>query len=351
MKFKVGDKVKLIANSNRSQNPIGFIGIIAKTDSHGFETDYNVTTDGVFRHLHWSKENEIELVEEEFVLPEKWAVRGSEELRLWLKNQETLLKLNTNIWGNNVLNLYYPKEFPTRWNFYTRFDRNLGHKEITFEQFEKYVLKQNNAEEIKTGDKFYHISNKEFIYTFSEIHGEAVTVSWIDKCGNSNRTTYRLKSCLDNIKDKTWILIKEKTMEKEIIGYELKDPKNEKVALAALKCSNKTAYKPFIMADMLSYYVPKIKELGIMDWFEPVYKPEKSLPKINGYDGKIEEDYVVYGCARLDKEYFLDLINNILALNRSKDKNNRKIHQITLDSGVTITIKELEQIKEYLDEK
>jgi len=68
-----------------------------------------------------------------------------------------------------------------------------------------------------------------------------------------------------------------KTMEKEIIGYKLVKPEYEKVAIEALQLYNKTAYDPFIIAGMISYYLPKIKELGIMDWFEPVYKEKEPI--------------------------------------------------------------------------
>ena len=67
-------------------------------------------------------------------------------------------------------------------------------------------------------------------------------------------------------------VLKEKTMDKKIIGYKLIKPEYEKIALKALGLQS--AREPFIIAGMLGYYVPKIKELGIMDWFEPVYEAE-----------------------------------------------------------------------------
>lgn len=67
-----------------------------------------------------------------------------------------------------------------------------------------------------------------------------------------------------------------------IIGYKLIKPEYEKVAMRVLNLSNKTAYVPFIMREMLLYYVPKIKELGIIDWFEPIYEELKEQRLILG---------------------------------------------------------------------
>jgi hypothetical protein len=47
-------------------------------------------------------------------------------------------------------------------------------------------------------------------------------------------------------------------MEKKIIGYKLIKPEYKKTALKALGLQS--AYDPFIIAGMLGYYVPKIKE-------------------------------------------------------------------------------------------
>lgn len=60
--------------------------------------------------------------------------------------------------------------------------------------------------------------------------------------------------------------------------------------------------------------LPYFKEIGLLDnpeYFKPVYKEEKTLPKINNYEGKLEGDYIVYGnnCAKFHKTFFTTLDN------------------------------------------
>jgi hypothetical protein len=67
-------------------------------------------------------------------------------------------------------------------------------------------------------------------------------------------------------------------------------------------------------------------------------KPEEIpvLPKINGYEGELLEKTVKYGCAEID----IHLLNNMVIDYRG----NRNISQVVLDSGVTITHKDAENI-------
>jgi hypothetical protein len=89
---------------------------------------------------------------------------------------------------------------------------------------------------------------------------------------------------INHFKNKTEIL-------KNIIGYNLLEKGYEKVALKVLDMPNKTVYDPFIIFGAINYYLPKIKELGIMDWFEPVYEEETKTFKVGNFgivvrDGK-----------------------------------------------------------------
>lgn len=70
------------------------------------------------------------------------------------------------------------------------------------------------------------------------------------------------------------------------------------------------------------------------------------LPVINGYDGRIEGDYVIYGCARFDKDWFRNLY---VHLSHHLYKNTRKTMSIKLDSGVEITMEQIKQIVGYLN--
>jgi hypothetical protein len=98
-------------------------------------------------------------------------------------------------------------------------------------------------------------------------------------------------------------------MNKKIIGYKLIKPEYEKVAIEALKLPNKEAYNPFIIAGMISYYLPKIKELGIMDWFEPVYEEDKKLRifTLDCKDGRFELEVSTDGILYRPDSAYLDI--------------------------------------------
>lgn len=73
---------------------------------------------------------------------------------------------------------------------------------------------------------------------------------------------------------KDWELIEEIVPKGKIIGYNLIYPEYEKVALKALGMPS-YAYYPFIIIGSIGYYMPKIKDLGMESWFEPVYEQIK----------------------------------------------------------------------------
>ena len=98
--------------------------------------------------------------------------------------------------------------------------------------------------------------------------------------------------------------------------------------------------------DSLLYF----KEIGLLDnlnYFKPVYKETKKLPKINNFDGKVEGDFVIYGnnCAKFHKQFF----KNLSAVNVGNNWGNRKVNSIKLDSGVEITMDEVKQIVDFLN--
>ena len=70
-------------------------------------------------------------------------------------------------------------------------------------------------------------------------------------------------------------------------------------------------------------------------WAEIV---KNELPEINGHEGKIDGDEVIYGCAKFDIKFF-KLIQEGHCYSNVRD-----IKSITLDSGVIITMKQIEQI-------
>lgn len=79
-----------------------------------------------------------------------------------------------------------------------------------------------------------------------------------------------------------------------------------------------------------------VVEYGLLDKCTPVYKSiEVKLPKINGYDGEDKGDYLQYGCAKLLKSWF-------------EKSESRSINSLELSSHVTISSRQMEEIRKYL---
>lgn len=76
------------------------------------------------------------------------------------------------------------------------------------------------------------------------------------------------------------------------------------------------------------------------------------LPKINGYEGKVEGDYIVYGsnCAKFHKNWFIDYYINFIKHPVYGDQN-RTIKAIKLNTDVEISIEQIEEIVKYIEHK
>lgn len=92
---------------------------------------------------------------------------------------------------------------------------------------------------------------------------------------------------------------------------------------------------------------------------DEIEKATIKLPTINGHLGKVDGDLIVYGsnCAKFSIRNIADLSEDISSFNNpDKDlKNyhggNRKIVSVKLDSGVEITVKQLDEIWDYIVNK
>lgn len=70
-------------------------------------------------------------------------------------------------------------------------------------------------------------------------------------------------------------------------------------------------------------------------------------PIINGYVLEIGRDEINFGCARFHKKQLLKLYEEIKEFNRGKS--NRSIKSFMVNSGVSITLDELEKVVEFLN--
>lgn len=71
----------------------------------------------------------------------------------------------------------------------------------------------------------------------------------------------------------------------------------------------------------------------------------RNLPEINNYKGKLEGDYVIYGCAKFHKDFFI----NILKASESNAGLDRNVSFITLTSGVEIKLEQIKQIVDFIN--
>jgi hypothetical protein len=219
---------------------------------------------------------------DEFVLPERWVVKVTEENKTVLDGWKQ--KINPYSEPAGLFNQYL------NYKGYNNFLKP-EYTEITFEQFKKYVLKQDNM--------------------------------------------------------------------KEIIGYNLKNDKYKEAARKLLVTHT------VLGRDLRYQYdithpdnIYALKQAGVLDlWFEPVYKEEKTLPKLNGYEGKLEKtmqlegDLIVYGCAKFSTYWIEELYKAFEKIELFSKNNTRKLKSIKLDSGVEITIEQIKQIYEYIKSK
>lgn len=150
-----------------------------------------------------------------------------------------------------------------------------------------------------------------------------------------------------------YVLKKENNMkEKEIIRYKLIKPEYEKAVDDIINANIGYFNDKSLNIKECPISIEKLRKAGVLDiWFEPVYKEEKKLPKINGYEGKISGNQIIYGnsCAIFTSKFFQDLKK--LDEENKFSGSTRRIKSITLNTGVEITIEQIQEIVEFLKTK
>jgi hypothetical protein len=132
---------------------------------------------------------------------------------------------------------------------------------------------------------------------------------------------------------------------KKIIGYRLIKPEYLVPVRRILICDPIHDKAP-IGNIATNHDINLLKKAGVLElWFQPVFEDIIELPTINKYEGVIDGDFIVYGCAKFHPSFFKNLYN----VNLSNSTGNKKIKFIKLDSDVEITIEEVEQIVKYLN--
>lgn len=151
-KFKVGDKVKIIQRkkNNTSGTEPGF----SKPNGNVGEIGYVRKISGnycIYRtkdkegYFGWFDDDDLELVSEEFALPEKWCIKLTKENVDVLGKWRSAGPLKNKRYAKEGWYLHTPKHGA---NGYNESSKDPDYTEITFEQFKQHVLKESPVVEI-----------------------------------------------------------------------------------------------------------------------------------------------------------------------------------------------------------
>lgn len=189
----------------------------------------------------------------EFVLPEKWCIKGCEELSEYfaefgINNRKNKIRSDINfpISGNLENQYYYKCQYPN-WAL----DKEPKGVEITFDQFKEHVLKEIPKPEYDPKD----VAFKNEVYSNSEFNNETFET----KCGH----VY--------------------TENKKIIGYKLIKPEYKEAAeLIAFNHMPNLTNRSFIYQNGACFtedciVKDNLEKAGVMHWFSPVYDTSITL--------------------------------------------------------------------------
>lgn len=148
----------------------------------------------------------------------------------------------------------------------------------------------------------------------------------------------------ENPRNETWsypeeVILPQLEEQKELLGYLIKTEKYLKIIASLVGTEYDNLQR--ISSDGIHFYTGSyvyntVVKYDLLDKCTPVYKTaEVKLPKINGYDGEDKGDYLQYGCAKLLKSWF-------------EKSESRSINSLELSSHVTISSRQMEEIRKYL---
>lgn len=301
----------------------GLKGGLYETQDYS-RTYYGVVDGGEFSHYNKEEIKDarvvtIEELESMCPLPEKWYIAITEE------NKDILRKwwLTLNPKSCNGCNINNPKDFhgvlcntafDDTYLYYGKNPSNINlGEEISFEQFKQHILKMKKEAipqywSIRRDASNYRVINQYMNQLFNKTNLDAD--NYVDRVGMvNNRNTTKGREGLPEITFSQFI---EHVINKKVIGYNLREGYNEAVVRAALGLKGSFPSAFIVVGQIGYYYEGRAKELGIQDWFEPVFEEEKIV--IDGHTAeKLENGDVKFGCQVIAKstlESVKSLLNN-----------------------------------------
>lgn len=289
-------------------------------------------------------------LKEEFVLPEKWyIVRNAENadvLNKW--NNDTYHGGSVHAHRDDEAFFYSDKHYECPRRSISGYKRSIsGYTEITFEQFQKYVLKLNNMSNFpkdnfgirtdgcgtskKIGEWFIRNGYNRNGLTFSNASTKPATVYYVleDKrvhCAYESDLPLSVKTIFDGAQME---LDGKPLSNKRIIGYKAPTDLWGGSIKKGMIFRKAAAPNDSYTTDQVTMSNNIPKELA--ETWEPVYEEEKIV--IAGYEAKVERlisgNLIAFGCQKINRGN-LDFLKTLLSVKEGEFKLTSKGEEITV---------------------
>ena len=270
---------------------------------------------------------------EEFVLPEKWAVKRDMDtyniLNEWCNSHPGVQGTNSSKGYVHSHNYgYYWVGYQNGYYYANSNLKHPDHTEITFDQFKQYVLKTKEEviqytldELVDNHSVVVYIDSKKDWGKLEATKKFKMTSEYWGKCCyslskgiHSSSSNSKNSGSFKNVKIITVKDIKfnDKAMEKQIIGYKLKKD-CQQYKEAAIKITNNSSLfqytREFHGYDFSTESQVKIdlEKAGVLTlWFEPVYKEEYKY-KVGDWVVVLPEDGFYHNCEQGCAQQIVDI--------------------------------------------
>jgi hypothetical protein len=283
--------------------------------------------------------------EDEFVLPEKWALKITKKSQKivgkWLLDNNNANEGTKDIDSHlNYLNDYFVYPYTKcRYEFNSSTQPSIpyNYKEITFEQFKKYVLKTEEKMESKKiiGYKLvkpeYKKAADKIISVFDEFKINSIAYDEFKKAGVLDIWFEPVYEPEFKVGD--WVYVTKQNISTNFaqVGY-------------IGKITNISATGYYLKHTKGESHCNGIR-LATPEEIKEATKPKFPDITINGYKAEFFPDYIKFGCAKISKEVFIDLDS----INEYKNTN-RDIKKVTIGRG-EFTKEQIKEIVEYYKNK